>query len=120
MSKNMGLGAFIVAHLERSNALPMVNLTDLTAVCQKEYSTTTRKDVAGMMAYLARRPENGISLTGRKGYYAWAGAKRVNGAATDPAKVAIENLLDAMAKAEPVLRRWSKIQAALDSINDGA
>jgi hypothetical protein len=113
------MGAYIVAHLESTNALPMVNLTDLTKTCQKEFPTTSRKDVAGMMAYLARNPGSGINLTGRKGWYAWGGAKRVNGS-TDPAKVAIENLLDAMAKAEPVLRRWSKIQAALDSINDGA
>jgi len=118
MNKNFGMAAFIVRHLESTNALPMVNLADLTKTCQKEYPTTTRKDVAGMMAYLARNPGSRIALTGRRGYYAWGGVKRVNGAA-DPAKVAIENLLDAMAKAEPVLRRWSKIQAALDSINEG-
>jgi hypothetical protein len=119
MSKNIGMGAFIVAHLDKTNALPLVSLAALTSVCQKEYPTTARKDVAGMMAYLARNPGSGISLTGRRGYYAWSAPRRVN-VASDPAKVAIENLLDAMAKAEPVLRRWSKIQAALDSINDGA
>ena len=115
MSKNMGMGEFIVAHLNTGKPLALVNLTDLVQVVQKEYPTTTRKDVAGMMAYLARN-ERGVTLTGRKGFYEWRRAAGLP-EQSDPAQVAIENLLDAMAKAEPVLRKWSKLQAALDAIN---
>lgn len=36
--------------------------------------------------------------------------------AGDPETVVIDNLLDAMAAAEPILRKWKRIQEALDGI----
>lgn len=48
-----------------------------------------------------------------KGQYFW---KPSNGHSPDPERVVIDNLLDAMAKAEPILKKWQRVHDALQDL----
>jgi hypothetical protein len=97
------------------NCAPQTGLftaEDMLPIVRKEIPDADRRTIVSACSYLC---DKGILEAGAvKGIYRRATA-RVN--TTMPDVVVIDRLLDAMAEAEPILKRWRRVQEALDGIN---
>jgi hypothetical protein len=118
MTRLYGVTMAVVAYIETLHAHATFDTDKALAFVQRRIPTADYKKVS---ASIGRLTIKGLILpTSVKGVY-----QKPNGAPpapVEPKRVDIEravldDLLDAMAKAEPVLQRCKKLLAALDELN---
>jgi hypothetical protein len=75
-----------------------------------------RSSVSNVICGLVK--SNHLIRNDRKGHYVVTGNAKPNGHdySDDPETVVIDDLLNAMARAEPILRKWRNIQKVLREI----
>jgi hypothetical protein len=113
---NRGVSRVLVALLATQPTGALITLTpSLLTDIRRQIPGATEASLRSSLAWLVRR---GILLSSntRGIFINVSGSSGSSDAQANPEKVVIDNLLDAMAKAEPVLRKWRKVQEALDAL----
>lgn len=114
-NKNRGLTRVLLTYMEQQGAGVNVSLSDqLVATMKREVPDVNKAAVAGAVNYLIKQ---GLVAAGPvRGTYQLVGTAGDEQVAPDT--VVIDQLLDAMAmaKAEPILRKWRRIQEALKGV----
>ena len=108
---NRGIGRTLVEHIERLPPNAQISANDeLVLTMKKKLPNVTDKALMNALGHLAKKKI--IRRTDVKGVY----RKTANGKSSDVEQVVIDNLLTAMAEAEPVLKRCKKLLAALQAV----
>jgi hypothetical protein len=110
-NKNRGLTRALLTHMEQQGAGVNIHLGDqLVSTLKREVPDVNKPAISGAFNYLVKQ---GLVVPGPvRG--SW---QLVQGEGQEsPDTVVIDQLLDAMAKAEPILRKWRRIQEALRSV----
>lgn len=113
MSKkqNSGASSHLLTAIQQLPKTQIVSIDDALKMLITWKKDVKRPLASNTLSHLARK---GFLKNGPiKGTYMLSDAQQ---STTDVEVVVIDRLLDAMAAAEPVLRRWKRIQAALDAV----
>ena len=111
MKQNTGLHAALATYMARQPSEATLHLDAILRDMREQVPKLDRRQCANSLAYLVKK--GGAYFGHSRGTY--VSPKRVNGS-TNPEAVIIDNLLNAMAEAAPIIARWKRLQAALDSI----